>query len=105
VSASVTVLPEARKTSWTAASSSSAVAPTWERRLRPKFWPREVLAALDRIGALPELYGEVGPGIRAAGVKRFGYVVDYRIGPGGVEALAVLHGGRDSRIWQSRASQ
>jgi len=63
----------------------------------------EVLVALDRIGDMPELYGEVWPGVRAAGVKRFGYVVYYRIKPGEVEALAVLHGGRDPLAWQGRA--
>jgi plasmid stabilization system protein ParE len=63
----------------------------------------EVLAALDRIGDMPELYGEVWAGVRAAGVKRFGYVVYYRIKPGEVEVIAVLHGGRDPQVWQGRA--
>ncbi len=63
----------------------------------------QVLATLDRIGAMPEIYGEVGPGVRAAGVRRFGYVVYYRLVPSGVEVVAVLHGGRDPRMWQSRA--
>jgi toxin ParE1/3/4 len=58
----------------------------------------EVPAALDRIGDMPELYGEVWSGVRAAGVKRFGYVVYYRIKPGEVEVVAVLHGGRDPRV-------
>ncbi len=51
---------------------------------------------------MPEAYGEVWPGVRAAGVKRFGYVVYYRIKPGKVEVLAVLHGGRDPQVWQDR---
>jgi plasmid stabilization system protein ParE len=99
VSASVTVLPEARQ--------DILDGRDFFERCRAGLgaaFAAEVLAALDRIGAMPELYGVVGPGIRAAGVKRFGYVVYYRIGPGGVEVLAVLHGGRDSRTWQSRAS-
>jgi plasmid stabilization system protein ParE len=63
----------------------------------------EVLAALDRVGAMPESYGEVWPGVRAAGVRRFGYVVYYRVKPAEVEVLAVLHGGRNPRVWQDRA--
>jgi len=61
-----------------------------------------VLATLDRIGDMPEMYGEVGPGIRAAVVKRFGYVVYYRLVANGVEVLAVLHGSRDpgERLFQ-----
>src|SRR5438105_101211 len=60
----------------------------------------EVLGALDRIGRMPEMYGEISPGVRAGGIRRFGYVVYYRVGPGGVEVLAVLHGGRDPKLWQ-----
>lgn len=62
----------------------------------------EVLAVLDRIAAMPEMYGEVGPGVRAAGVRRFGYVVYYRVGRSEVEVIAVLHGGRDPSVWQGR---
>lgn len=60
------------------------------------------LDALDRIGWMPEMHGEVGPGVRAAGVKRFGYVVYYRLVRDGAEVLAVLHGGRDPEEWQRR---
>jgi plasmid stabilization system protein ParE len=99
VSASVAALPDARQ--------DILDAREFFERCRAGLgaaFTAEVLAALDRTATMPELYGEVGPGIRAAGVKRFGYVVYYRIGPGGVEVLAVLHGGRDSRTWQSRVS-
>ena len=59
-------------------------------------------AVLDRVAVLPELYGELQPGVRAAGVRKFGYVVYYRVTPGGVEVLAVLRGSRDPAVWQSR---
>ena len=32
-------------------------------------------AAIDRLGDMPELYGEVAPGVRVAPVARFPYVV------------------------------
>ena len=38
---------------------------------------------------LPEMYGEVGSGVRAAGVRRFGYLVYYRVVPSGVEVIAI----------------
>jgi plasmid stabilization system protein ParE len=63
----------------------------------------EVLAALDRIEAMPEMYGTVWQQVRAAGVKRFGYVVYYRVLTDHVEVLAVMHGGRRASEWQSRA--
>jgi plasmid stabilization system protein ParE len=63
----------------------------------------EVLSTFDQIAAFPELFGEVGPGARAVGVKRFGYVVYYRIVQANVEVLAVLHGARDPAEWQRRS--
>lgn len=59
-------------------------------------------AAIDRIGDAPELYGEVGRGVRAAPVARFPYVVYYRPYAERVEVLAVLHGRRDPAAWQDR---
>lgn len=62
----------------------------------------EVLVSLDRIAWMPEAYGEVDLGVRATSVKRFGYVVYYRLVSTGVEILAVLHGARDPDEWQRR---
>jgi plasmid stabilization system protein ParE len=98
VSVPVTVLPEARQ--------DILDGRDFFERGRPgagAAFAAEVLAVLDRIADQPELYGEVSPGVRAAGVRRFGYVVYYRVGPGGVEVIAVLHGGRDPSVWQGRA--
>ncbi len=61
-----------------------------------------VLAALDRIADMPLGYGEVGLGVRAAGVRRFGYVVYYRTDGSRAEVLAVLHGARSPDAWQDR---
>lgn len=62
----------------------------------------EVLVVLERMGEMPELYGVVWQEIRAAGVRRFGYVVYYRVLVKRVEVLAVMHGGRDAGEWQGR---
>ena len=61
-----------------------------------------VAAAIERIGALPELFGEVAPGVRASPVRRFEYVIYYRILPDHVDVLAVLHGARDPEEWKKR---
>jgi plasmid stabilization system protein ParE len=63
----------------------------------------QVLALLDRLGDMPELYGVVWRNVRAVGVKRFGYVVYYRVARNLVEVLAVMRGGREPSDWQSRA--
>ena len=63
----------------------------------------EALVTFDRIGDMPLGYGEVGEGVRAVGLRRFGYVVYYRSDGTEAEILAVLHGGRSPEVWQARA--
>jgi toxin ParE1/3/4 len=63
----------------------------------------EVLAILGRIGDMPLGYGELGDGVRAVGLRRFGYVVYYRSDGTAAEVVAVLHGGRSPEAWQARA--
>jgi toxin ParE1/3/4 len=62
----------------------------------------EVLATFDRIGDMPLGYGEAEEGVRAVGLRRFGYVVYYRSDGANAEILAVLHGGRQPAAWQAR---
>ncbi len=95
----VTVLPEARQDILTGRTFFER-----QRAGLGRTFASAVLAVLNQIGAFPEMYAEVGPGVRAAGVRRFGYVVYYRLGRDGVEVLAVLHGGRDPNVWQGRAT-
>jgi toxin ParE1/3/4 len=62
-------------------------------------------ALADRIAVIegnPKLYGEVLPGIRAALLRKFPYVVYYRDRPTQVIIIAVRHGRDDPAIWQSR---
>lgn len=98
MSVPVAVLPEARQDILDGRAFFE-----WKRAGSGAKFAAEVLMALDRIGAMPEMFGEVDPGVRAAGVRRFGYVVYYRVMPSGVEVIAVLHGGRNPGVWQSRA--
>ena len=61
-----------------------------------------ILMVLDKIAEMPLGFGEVDPGIRAFGVKRFGYVVYYRTDGAHVEVVAILHGARSPDIWKGR---
>ena len=58
---------------------------------------------LSRINAMPELYAVVLQGVRRAKLRRFPYLAYYRVLADRIELIAVLHGGRDPRVWQGRA--
>lgn len=59
--------------------------------------------ALKQIGTMPELYAPAWQDIRPCPLKRFPFVVYYRVLVDRVDVLAVLHGSRDPSVWQSRA--
>lgn len=61
-----------------------------------------VREVLERIEAMPELYGVVWQDVRAVRIRKFRHVVYYIVFEDRVEVLAVLHGSRDSSAWQSR---
>lgn len=58
---------------------------------------------LAKIQLMPELYAELYRGVRGGKLKRFPYVVYYRVLSDRIEVLAVLHGSRDPAVWQARA--
>lgn len=67
----------------------------------------EFLAELERvyehIGAHPNLYQEVLPGIRRGILRRFPYHVYYvPAGPDIVHVIAVVHHARHERAWKKR---
>ena len=51
----------------------------------------------------PELHGVVWRNVRALRLRKFTYVVYYRVHDDRVEVLAVMHGSRDASAWQARA--
>jgi plasmid stabilization system protein ParE len=63
----------------------------------------QVVSALQRLAAMPEMYGKVWEDIRAFPVRKTRYVVYYRAFPGRVEVLATMQGDRDPSAWQGRA--
>ena len=57
---------------------------------------------IETIGERPNLYASLWENVRAVQLRKFPYVVYYRVQPDHVEILAVLHGRRDPSIWMSR---
>lgn len=62
-----------------------------------------VRAVLERIEAMPELYGVVWKDVRAVRLRPFRHVLYYVVFADRVEVLAVMHGARDPSAWQQRA--
>jgi plasmid stabilization system protein ParE len=62
----------------------------------------EVRTVRERIGRHPRQYGRVGHNVRAATVRRFPYVIYYKVEPVRVVILAILHGRRSPRVWKRR---
>jgi plasmid stabilization system protein ParE len=58
---------------------------------------------LERIESMPEIYGLVGQDVRAARLRKFRHLVYYVVFADRIEVLAVMHGSRDSSVWQVRA--
>jgi plasmid stabilization system protein ParE len=56
-----------------------------------------------RVQRAPRLYAKVFQELRLALVRRFPYVVVYRIDDDQITVVAVYHTHRDPRGWQSRA--
>jgi len=58
--------------------------------------------ALSRIQGRPERYPVIYRDLRRRLVERFPYAVYYRIYPGIVFIVAVMHGKKNPRIWKAR---
>jgi len=58
---------------------------------------------LTRVQAMPELYAAVFRGLRRGKLRRFPYVVYYRVLADRIEVIGVLHGSRDPQVWRDRA--
>jgi toxin ParE1/3/4 len=61
-----------------------------------------VRETLERIEAMPQLYGVVWQDVRAARLKQFRHLLYYIVLADRVEVLAVIHGARHASAWQSR---
>ena len=61
-----------------------------------------VESAVTRITAMPEMYVKALRDIRRAKVRKFPYLIYYRILSDPIEMIAVLHGSRDPHLWRER---
>jgi plasmid stabilization system protein ParE len=59
-------------------------------------------ACFQRVLRNPELYPVVHRGIRMAIIRRFPYLVLYRLGDESITVIAVFHAKRDPKNWKSR---
>ena len=57
---------------------------------------------LERIEAMPNMYGIIWEDVRAVRLKKFRHVLYYVVFEDRVEVIAVMHGSRDASGWQSR---
>lgn len=58
-----------------------------------------VNASFDAIEQFSEMFAPVHGDVRRAIVSRFPYAVFYRVEPGQIVVLAVLHTARDPKLW------
>ena len=62
----------------------------------------EVDAALDRIAYMPEMYALHWEEVRSCRVRRFPYLIHFRILSDRIEVFAVIHGKQESAVWKRR---
>lgn len=62
----------------------------------------EVRETLNRITADPKLHPPVYGDVRRVLVKKFPYVVLFRVEPAEVLVIAIVHTARDASVWKSR---
>lgn len=62
----------------------------------------ELQAALGRISETPEIYAAGYRDVRSVRLRRFPYVIHFRLESETIVVLAILFGGRDPSIWQRR---
>jgi plasmid stabilization system protein ParE len=77
----------------------------WYRRTSTSASSRflaEVERTLTRIAAAPELYAAGARGVRSVRLRRFPYVLRYRITGQTIVLIALQFGGREPGSWQSR---
>lgn len=78
----------------------------WYEAQRPGLgdeFATEAHIALQQVGAIPEAFAIKWRDVRSHKVKRFPYLIHYRVLPDRVEVLAVVHGRRDPSVWKGRA--
>lgn len=79
----------------------------WYERQEPglgEAFANSIDETVDRIEAMPQMYAVVFRDVRRAKLRRFPYLVYYRVSSELLEVIAVLHGSRDPKLWQERVN-
>jgi plasmid stabilization system protein ParE len=94
----LTIRPEAER--------DMAEAREWYEARRGGLGEEFLIAVEDVFGRIresPESYAVVYRGVRWVRLRRFPYLIYFRVISKSVEVLAVLHSSRHPRVWRSRA--
>jgi toxin ParE1/3/4 len=59
---------------------------------------------VERIEAMPHMYAVVFRDMRRVKLRRFPYLIYYRLSSDLIEVIAVFHGSRDPKLWQERVN-
>ena len=57
---------------------------------------------VNRMKSMPRMYPAAHREVRRGKLRKFPYLIYYRVQPNKLEVLAVLHGSRDPRLWRER---
>jgi plasmid stabilization system protein ParE len=77
----------------------------WYERQQPGLGRRfldQLTAAFTRVADGPGMYDLIWEDVRSCRLRRFPYLIYFRIQPERIEVLAVLHGSRHPETWQDR---
>lgn len=77
----------------------------WYERQRSSLgdeFVQELANTFDRIIQMPEMYAVAWEDVRSCRLRRFPYIIYYRILHDRIEVLAVLHANRDPSLGRSR---
>ena len=53
---------------------------------------------------MPQMYAVVLRDVRRGKLRRFPYLIYYRVLPDRIEVIALLHASRDPKLWQERVN-
>jgi plasmid stabilization system protein ParE len=90
------------------AEGDLAVAAAWYDQQRERLGREFVISVeqtLERIQQIPNGGAEVHPGIRRTRVRRFPYGILYRVDSDQIAIIAVYHGRRNPKGWQTRVQE
>lgn len=87
------------------AEEDLAAAAGWYERQRHglgRQFLNQVSAGMARLAERPGMFDLVWEDVRGCRLRQFPYLIYFRVLPGRIEVLAVLHGSRDPMTWQER---